>query len=253
MAKSNRERRGVKRGENLAVMEAEREEKKAKAELERLAEEERMEKFKDDKMQNCSDQTGLFRARVEAMKMRRDEVREERILQAEKNLDKIDKKMDEVAARRDEDARLRQVRAEEQHLHLMDVRDSKNRIDRVAGYRRDELREQVEGNIERIETLLALKDQLLDQRKARNIKREATKGCRGLNLRRDCLPGPGQYEAPKSTMDDAPVAKMGKEARGGVPDERMEAAKYNPPPGYYEVKIDHKGKSIHHTANPVKF
>merc|ERR1719355_568476 len=33
----------------------------------------------------------------------------------------------------------------------------------------------------------------------------------------------------------------------------MEAAKYNPPPGYYEVKVDHKGKSIHHTANPVKF
>merc|ERR1719355_436557 len=125
--------------------------------------------------------------------------------------------MNEVQARREQDSRLRQVRSEEQHLHLMDVRGSKNRINRVEGYRRDELRGQVEGNIERIETLLALKDQLLDQRKARNIKQEATKGCRGLNLRRDCLPGPGQYEAPRSTMEDAPVAKMGKEARGGVP------------------------------------
>merc|ERR1719343_1137814 len=47
MAKNNRQRRGQKREENLALMEAEREEKKAKAELERLAEEERMEKFKE--------------------------------------------------------------------------------------------------------------------------------------------------------------------------------------------------------------
>merc|ERR1719163_2322741 len=100
------------------------------------------------------------------------------------------------------------VRSEEQHLHIMDVRENKSRMDRVDGYRRSELKEQIDGNVERIETLLALKDQLLDQRRARTIKAESTKGSRGLNLRRDCAPGPGQYEAPPSCMTEMPAPKI---------------------------------------------
>jgi len=252
MAKANRERRDIKRDDNVQLLEAERIEKHAKMENERLAEEERLEKFREDKIQNCSDQTSVFRARVEEMKEKRDDMRSERIQLSEQRLQDMDQRMAEVAARRDEDARLRQVRSEEQHLHLMDVREGKNRIDRVEGYRRDELRGQVEGNIERIETLLALKDQLLDQRKARNTKQAATKGSRGLNLRRDCLPGPGQYEAPQSTLFDAKGAKMGKEARVGIPDERCEASKYNPPPGSYDVKVMANGKRIDQTSG-LKF
>jgi hypothetical protein len=187
------------------------------------------------------------------MKEKRDDMRNERIHTCEQRLQDMDRKMLEVQARREEDAKLRQVRSEEQHLHLMDVRESKNRIERVEGYRRDELRGQVEGNIERIETLLALKDQLLDQRKARNMKQDATKGSRGLNLRRDCLPGPGQYEAPQSTLLDAKSSKIGKEARVGIPDERCEANKHNPPPGYYDVKVMANGKSVDTTSKPLKF
>jgi len=253
MAKDRRERREMKRDDNIQLLEAERIERKAKLDNERLAEEERLEKFREDKIQNCSDQTSVFRARLEQMKEKRDDMRNERVQMSEQRLQDMDRRMAEVAARRDEEARLRQVRSEEQHLHLMDVRDSKNRIDRVEGYRRDELRGQVEGNIERIETLLALKDQLIDQRKARNMKQDATKGSRGLNLRRDCLPGPGQYEAPQSTLLEAKSSKIGKEARVGIPDERCEAAKYNPPPGSYDVKVMANGKSIETTAKPLKF
>jgi hypothetical protein len=252
-AKVNRERRTAKAVGNRELVETERIERHAKMENERLAEEERLEKFREDKVQNCSDQTGLFRARVEAMKEKRDDMRNERIHACEQRLQDMDRKMLEVQARREEDAKLRQVRSEEQHLHLMDVRESKNRIERVEGYRRDELRGQVEGNIERIETLLALKDQLLDQRKARNMKQDATKGSRGLNLRRDCLPGPGQYEAPQSTLLDAKSSKIGKEARVGIPDERCEANKHNPPPGYYDVKVMANGKSVDTTSKPLKF
>merc|ERR1719291_660703 len=153
MAKDRRERREIKRDDNIQLLEAERIERKAKLDNERLAEEERLEKFREDKIQNCSDQTSVFRARLEQMKEKRDDMRNERVQMSEQRLQDMDRRMAEVAARRDEEARLRQVRSEEQHLHLMDVRDSKNRIDRVEGYRRDELRGQVEGNIERIETL----------------------------------------------------------------------------------------------------
>merc|ERR1719401_3338888 len=150
----------------------------------------------------------------------------------------------EVQARREEDAKLRQVRSEEQHLHLMDVRESKNRIDRVEGYRRDELRGQVEGNIERIETLLALKDQLLDQRKARNTKQAATKGSRGLNLRKDCLPGPGQYEAPPSSLQEMPVMKIGTAKVPGMVDDAIKGTAANPAPGTYDSALLPNGKMI---------
>merc|ERR1719161_2781314 len=168
-------------------------------------------------------------------------------------LDQIEAKISAVTMRRDNEQLNRQIKSEEQHLHLMDVRSQKDRIDRCDNYKRDKLRDEIDGNIERIETLLALKDQLLEQRKARTSKAEATKGSRGLNLRRDCLPGPGQYEAPQSTLLDAKSSKIGKEARVGIPDERCEANKYNPPPGYYDVKVMANGKSVDQTSKPLKF
>merc|ERR1719392_321544 len=109
-------------------------------------------------------------------------------------LQEIEGRLSDVQARRDEELRRIELRSEEQHLHLMDVREAKNRMDRVDGYRRVELKEQIDSNVERIETLLALKDQLLNQRKGRNLKQAATQGARGINLKRDCLPGPGAYE-----------------------------------------------------------
>merc|ERR1719188_2633193 len=98
-------------------------------------------------------------------------------------------------------------------------------MNRVDEHRRTELKGQIDGNVERIETLLALKDQLLDQRKARNMKTEATKGARGLNLRRDCAPGPGQYEAPKSTLQEATGAALDRAAPPGVIQQAEKAAK----------------------------
>merc|ERR1719356_1993667 len=131
----------------------------------------------------------------------------------------------------------------------MDVRDAKNRIDRVNGYRRDELRGQGEGNIERIETLLAVKDQLLDQRKGRNMKTEATKGSRGLNLRRDCLPGPGQYEAPKSSLTEATGAAIDKARPPGMVALAEKASKVAPPPGHYSYDLLANGDHVAKTAN----
>merc|ERR1712151_1205919 len=125
---------------------------------------------------------------------------EEKKQVGEMKLQQIEGRLADVQARRDEELRRIEIRSEEQHLHLMDVREAKNRMDRVDGYRRVELKEQIDGNVERIETLLALKDQLLSQRRGRNLKAAATQGSKGLNLRRDCLPGPGQYETRTSSL-----------------------------------------------------
>lgn len=252
LVKANLENRMAKKEEAYAVLDQNMVMKQQAAERSRLAEEMRMERFKEEKMQVALDKNGQFRARQDAARDKGKGMKEELRSQSEQKTQEIQNKIQQSDIRRQEDQRLRQVRSEEQHLHLMDVRDAKNVIDRVAGYRRDELREQVEGNVERIETLLALKDQLLDQRKARNIKQEATKGSRGLNLRRDCLPGPGQYEAPESCLVNQPCGKIGKEARGGQ-DDALKAAKANPPPGAYEINVLANGMPIERTAHPVQF
>lgn len=125
----------------------------------------------------------------------------------------------------------------------MDVRDTKNRIERVEMHRRKDLREQIESNVERIETLLALKDQLLDQRKGRNTKAESTRGSKGLNLKRDCLPGPGQYEMPPSCLQELPAPRIGKSVVPGMLDVAIQGTKANPAPGSYDNRLLPNGQS----------
>merc|ERR1719178_447704 len=142
-------------------------------------------------------------------------------------LDQIEAKISAVTMRRDNEQLNRQIKSEEQHLHLMDVRSQKDRIDRCDNYKRDKLKDEIDGSIERIETLLALKDQLLEQRKARTSKAEATKGSRGLNLRRDCLPGPGQYEVISKTLNENPVMRMAKSNAPDFIDQTVKATRAN--------------------------
>jgi len=218
-------------------MEEEYHAKQANFAREMLAEEERLVKFQEQKREEGLARTSVFRERVAAMKEKTEMMHEERRLQGEKALERIQERIDVVTKRRDDEQRHRQLRSEQQHLHLMDVREAKDRIDRVDGYRREELRDQIDSNVERIETLLALKEQLLDQRRGRNAKAEATKGSRGLNLKRDCLPGPGAYEAPPSCLQELPSAKIGKSKVPGMVDEAIRGTKANPAPGSYDTAL----------------
>jgi len=227
----------VKNKETITKMEKAQIEKQESFALEMLAEDERLVKFQEEKRLAGLERTSVFRDRVAAMKEKTELMYEERKIQGEKALERIGARIEVVAKRREDEQRMRQLKSEEQHLHLMDVREAKNRIDRVDGYRRSELRDQIESNVERIETLLALKDQLLDQRKGRNMKAEATKGSRGLNLKRDCLPGPGAYEAPPSCLNELPSTKIGKSKVPGMVDEAIRGVKANPAPGSYDTVL----------------
>jgi len=104
---------------------------------------------------------------------------------------------------------------------------------------------------ERIETLLALKDQLLEQRKVRSSKAAATRSSRGLSLRRDCLPGPGQYEAGPSCMIGNPTIKMAKANTPDFIDQTIKATKQNPAPGAYDAKILPSGDLISESCPSV--
>mmetsp|Transcript_142753 Transcript_142753/g.397643 ORF Transcript_142753/g.397643 Transcript_142753/m.397643 type:complete len:540 (-) Transcript_142753:180-1799(-) len=209
-----------------------------------LAEEERMERFMTEKEALSNDKSALFREKVERIKEKNQQMALERRIEGENKLMEIEMRINQVHARRDEEQKRRQMQSEEQHLHLMDVREQKSRIDRVDGYRRDELREQIDSNVERIETLLALKDQLLDQRRDRNAKAAATKGSRGLNLRRDCAPGPGQYESAPSTLMEVPGGKIGRAQVPGMLDDAIRGTSKNPAPGSYDTSLLANGDRV---------
>lgn len=221
---------------NLAKYEEEFATKQMKFAQDLLAEEERMEQFHQIQSIAQKEKSEHWLARVNAMKERSEENRLRRQMEAEERLHEIENRISAVTARREEEQRQRQMKSEMQHLHIMDVRDAKNQIERKENYRREELKDQIDGNVERIETLLALKEQLLNQRRARTIKAEASAGSRGLNLRRDCLPGPGQYEVAASCMTENPAPKMSKAQTGHSEfiDAITRVTAANPAPGAYD-------------------
>mmetsp|Transcript_76384 Transcript_76384/g.151082 ORF Transcript_76384/g.151082 Transcript_76384/m.151082 type:complete len:540 (-) Transcript_76384:89-1708(-) len=219
-----------------------------------LAEEERMERFQLEKAQLSSDKSAIFRAKVETIKVQNQQRAFEARIEGEAKLQEIEARIDQVQARRNEDLKKRQMQSEEQHLHIMDVREEKDRRDRLDGYRRGELKEQVDANVERIETLLALKEQLLDQRRGRNTRAAASKNARGTNLKRDALPGPGQYEAPPSTLQDLPGGKIGKAVVPGMVDDAIKGTAKNPAPGSYDHGVKPNGTLVAQVApNGGKF
>lgn len=227
-----------KNDEIVSNLNKEFEEKQAKHALAMIAEEDRLERFMQEKAQMSAEKSAHWRDKVDTMVKKNQEAVIQRRLDGEVKLQEIEARIAHVDQNRNNEQMKRQLQSEMQHLHIMDVRQQKDRLDRVDGYRRGELKEQIDSNVERIETLLALKDQLLDQRKARTAKAEATRGSRGLNLRRDCLPGPGQYEAPPSCLSELPSVKIATSKTGHSEfiDAQTRVTAANPAPGAYDVK-----------------
>lgn len=248
-----------RRAARTGVVIAQNEENFAKKQMEfaqeMIAEEERMEQFNENKAITNAKKSEHWLARVNAMRERSEEITLQRQIEAEENLQKLESKIVDVQARREEEMRNRQMKSEAQHLHIMDVRDAKNQKERIENFRREELKEQIDGNVERIETLLALKEQLLNQRRARTIKAEASAGSRGLNLRRDCLPGPGQYEAPASCLTETPAPKMSKALTGHSEfiDSITKVTAANPAPGAYDAGRLKDGSELGKGSNVPAF
>jgi len=201
-----------------------------------FAEEERMERFQAEKGLVASEKSAVWKAKVARMHENSRRIVEDKKIAGQASLLELEAKIAAVGDRREQEQANRVMRSEEQHLHLMDVRSQKDRIDRVDNHRRTELKDQIDGNVERIETLLALKDQLLDQRKARTLKAASTSGASGLNLASQA-PGPGHYEAPPSCMYENPCGRVSQSKTGHSEfiDAVTRKTAFVPPPGSYDV------------------
>eukprot|EP00929_Paragymnodinium_shiwhaense_P113571 TRINITY_DN81854_c0_g1_i1.p1 TRINITY_DN81854_c0_g1~~TRINITY_DN81854_c0_g1_i1.p1 ORF type:complete len:536 (-),score=190.05 TRINITY_DN81854_c0_g1_i1:112-1719(-) len=247
-AAMTKEKHAEREQRSQAIQEAQKkefEEKKAAQARLIVAEEERLLRFKEEQAALSSEKSAHWREKCHKMKEKWIVAQEEKRVLGEQKLVELEKKIEAVHKRREDEQNARVYRSEEQHLHLMDVRDQKDRLDRVDSYRRGELKEQIEGNVERIETLLALKDQLLEQRKARTLKAEATRGSRGLNLGRDVAPGPGHYDM-KSMLLENPAPKMAQSKIGHSEfiDSITRRTAANPAPGAYSVDKLRNGDTV---------
>merc|ERR1719440_2554668 len=139
-------------------LEDEYHEKQKKFAEEQTAEEYRLQRWAEEKVVMSAEKSKVWKERVDGMKVKKKEAVVARVQEGLVRLEAIDAKIGAVTMRRDQEQLNRQIKSEEQALHIMDVRQKKDRIDRCGDYKRDKLKDEIDGNIERIETLLALKD-----------------------------------------------------------------------------------------------
>lgn len=240
-AEALREKREAAHGRNREVMgkiEADIEEKREKQAEVLQAEDERVKQTKADALKRNFDKSAKWRERVKHMNDTREQRVEERVNKAEEALAGLEGKIQTVTQNKAELQKKKDLESEKQQLQLLDVRSRKDRIARQEKWQYDQLRNQQVQNVERIDTLLALKDAFLNQRKDRATKAQADNGARAMSIRRECPVGPGRYEQHRDrSMKELPVTKM---ISDGINHTQFVEAwtkptKNNPAPGTYDV------------------
>merc|ERR1719213_283410 len=113
--------------------------------------------------------------------------------------------MDLISNRKEEQLLAGKIRHEEEALKLIDAKDKIKRMERKDLFRRELIREHMEQE-ERVDTLLKLRDQIVEQRKVRIKKQSVEKG-RPQNIR-DSTPGPGHYQPLPSCLNEMPVTRI---------------------------------------------
>jgi len=133
--KDKLEKRLATNAEANATLNATRMEKQVAHARALVAEEERMERFQAEKALANSEKSALWKAKVDRMHDNARRLVEDKQREGQAKLLELETKIAAVTARRDEEQNNRVIRSEEQHLHLMDVRAQKDRIDRVENLR----------------------------------------------------------------------------------------------------------------------
>lgn len=202
-----------------------------------LEQEVKLREFQRQKEGANFEKSERWRARIGTMKERVETLDLEREVKGQAQVAQFASKLEAMSMRREADAKAKQVRCEEQHLRVVDAMEKKKRVGRQHDYRRGKVAEQIAESGERIETLLSLKDAIVEQRRTRAAQQQALRGSRAISLKAISA-GPGQYEAHRDRcLHEEPIAKIGTgKADCQFIEEYVKAVKGNPPPGAYEPK-----------------
>jgi len=212
--------------------------KQAQYMQEMLEEEMRLQEWEEAKARSRSDKSEVWRLKMEQQQQHRETLDVQRELDAQEQMNKYRSKIDQLEQRRQLEDRQRQLRCEEQQLRLLDAKSKATQIERQQLTRRQEIAERLEEANDRIETLLHLKDQILEQRKKR-IRHNAAIKAKPVNIRR-ITPGPAQYAAQPSSVLDAKASKISTSNvvsfQPGSIDSMVRNAKQVPAAGTYDAK-----------------
>jgi len=180
------------------------------------------------------------------MKLRKEEEDVKEVLRGERILSKAAIKHEQIERKMEETKRALKVKHEEEALKLVDAKSKIDRLRRKDEFRRDLVRDHIHQQEERVETLLDLKNQIIDQRKAR-VKQQAVMKGRAMNIR-STTPGPGHYQPLPSTLCEMPVPKISNSKvlnlQVGSIDMMVKHAKTMPPPGSYDPKTLPSGNHL---------
>ncbi|CAD7932641.1 unnamed protein product [Amoebophrya sp. A25] len=185
--------------------------------------------------------------RVELVQQRNLEKELEREIRAETVSLRYEEKLDAFEERRKEELKQQMVRHEAEHLKVVDAVERKERLMRIDAHRREKVGEQIAEQHTRIDSLMQLKQQLLEQRRQRNRVQDAKHGSvKSLNIKH-LDPGPGAYDVPstlnRNGVGRLPDPKPLKPVEGSI-QEMVMRTKENPPPGSYDPKLLPSGSKV---------
>eukprot|EP00397_Hematodinium_sp_SG-2012_P036173 GEMP01039018.1.p1 GENE.GEMP01039018.1~~GEMP01039018.1.p1 ORF type:complete len:618 (+),score=156.12 GEMP01039018.1:42-1895(+) len=165
---------------------------------------------------------------------------------------KLEEKVENLLKRKEDMAHVRELKAEERNLRIVDAMDRKGMLERQHDFRREQMAKQLRAEEGRVEQLCVMKDQILEQRKLRHKQVAYVGGGkhsgRSLVVRGDG-PGPAAYNTREALMAERYPGVRGVKISSGntrilIPnsiDEMIDRTKLNPAPGFYDPKVLAKG------------
>jgi len=221
--------------EIMSSLEQQEELKKADTYATLLDQEARLRAFEKEKSLRNAEKSEKWKAKCKLMQQRKEAEDLQKEIKGHKQLEHLHEKLEVIELRREDLAVKRKVKHQEESLKLVDAKDKIKRLERKEEFRRNLLRENLESQEERIDTLLKLREQILEQRKVRIKQQSVVKG-RPQNIR-DNTPGPAHYQPLPSCLNEMPVTKISTaEALNLMPgsiDMMIKKSKAVPPPGAY--------------------
>merc|ERR1719364_188950 len=105
---------------------------------------------------------------MEVIERRQESLMQEREATGVSKLVDYQRRLDILDQRRDSELKHKLMRHEEQSLRLVDAHEKRKQLERLEHQRRQEVANKLENQQQRVETLLSVKEQILEQRRVRN-------------------------------------------------------------------------------------
>lgn len=216
-----------------------------------LEEELRLRELRQEQERQQNGKSEQWQAKMEIIEKRNEELDAERIAHGSALVAKYESKLEEMDKKREEELMQKMLKHEESQLKLEDALDKRLQLSRQDELRRQDVAKQLESQIQRVDTFIGLREQIVEQRKIRARAASCSKE-KSLNLR-SLEPGPADYAARPSLLSDvgAPKICLSKpKATEGSIDSYVERGRNLPAPGAYDPKVLASGKMLAPTGGP---